>query len=133
MDAKKLLSENPLTKDFLKLWFLNKLMESIENFNEDDAFKDFMIKSGITDEQIETVFKEGGRAALDMFDEKEIFITIKHNWETRKFSYYINDKKESGNFNTRKKAESNALIEAVTILEENLTAELNNIEYENNK
>ena len=48
MDAEKLIADNPLTKEQLKEWFLNKLMESVENFDRDDAFKEFMIKSGIT-------------------------------------------------------------------------------------
>jgi len=124
MDAEKLIADNPLTKEQLKEWFLNRLMESVEDFDRDDAFKEFMIKSGITDDQIVTVFKEGGRAALDMFDEKELIINVKHNWKTKKFSYYINDEKESGSYSTRKEAEASALFQAVKMLEEKLTEEL---------
>jgi hypothetical protein len=131
MHAEKLIAENPLTKDLLKEWFLNKLMESVEDFDKDDAFKEFMIKSGITDDQIITVFKEGGRAALDMFDEKDVIINIKHNWKTKKFSYYINDEKESGSYSTRKEAEASALSQAVTMLEEKLTEQLTENEEEN--
>jgi len=121
MDVEKLIADNPLTRVELKEWFLKKLMESVEDFDKDDAFKEFMINSGITDDQIVTVFKEGGRAALDMFDEKEVIINIKHNWKTKKFSYYINNDKESGSFSTRKEAEANALSQAVKMLEEKLT------------
>lgn len=131
MDVEKLIAENPLTKGKLKKWFLDRLMESVKDFDEDDAFKEFMITSGITDDQIVTVFKEGGRAALDMFDEKEIVINVKHNWKTKKFSYYINDEKESRGFSTRKEAESMVLSQAVKMLEEKLTEELNQNEETN--
>ena len=93
MNAEKLMNENPLTKDKLKEWFLDKLMASANEFKEDDSFKEFMIKSGITDDQITTVFKEGGRASLDMFDENDVVVNIIHDWKTKKFSYRINDEK----------------------------------------
>ena len=73
MDAEKLMNENPLTKNKLKEWFLDRLMASANEFEQDDSFKEFMIKSGITDDQIITIFKEGGRASLDMFDENDVW------------------------------------------------------------
>ena len=121
MNAEKLMNENPLTKDKLKEWFLDKLMASANEFKEDDSFKEFMIKSGITDDQITTVFKEGGRASLDMFDENDVVVTIIHDWKTKKFSYRINDEKQTGKYSLRKEAEKHAMWRAVSILEEKLT------------
>ena len=121
MDAKKLMNENPLTKSKLKEWFLDKLLASSDEFKEDDSFKEFMIKSGLTDDQITTVFEEGGRASLNMFDENNIIVNKTHDWKTKKFSYHINDEKKTGKYSSRKAAELDAMTKAVITLESKLT------------
>ena len=82
-----------------------------------------MITSGITDDQITSVFEEGGRSALDMFDEHDVFINIRYNFKTKNFSYYINDHTESSSFKTRRDAEKQAFTQAVELLESKLTPE----------
>ena len=123
MNTEKLIQQSPLTKVKLKEWFLSKLVASAEQFKEDDSFKEFMITSGITDDQITSVFEEGGRSALDMFDEHDVFINIRYNFKTKNFSYYINDHTESSSFKTRRDAEKQAFTQAVELLESKLTPE----------
>lgn len=121
MNAKQLLEENPLSKDKLKLWFTNELTAQLENFEEDDNFKEFMVKSGITDDQIETIFTKGGRGCLDFFDEEGLIISVVHNWKDKTFSYYVNDDKPQGSFSKRTDAETAVLQECIKTLEQTLT------------
>ena len=133
MDAEKLMNENPLTKNKLKEWFLDRLMASANEFEQDDSFKEFMIKSGITDDQIITIFKEGGRASLDMFDENDVVVNIIHDWKTKKFSYRINDGKQTGKYPLRKEAEKDAMSKAVSILEALITPDVEEVIEEQKK
>ena len=129
MNAKQLMEEHPLAKNKLKTWFLNKLTENMEGFEEDDAFKKFMIESGITDDQIETVFKEGGRACLDIFDEYELYISVIYNGTG--FEAKINDELVVTHTSDRKTTEGKVLTLALKRLEDILAKELTQIEEEN--
>ncbi len=126
MNAKQLMKECPLAKNRLKKWFLDKLEANAKNFEQDDAFKQYMIETGITDDQIETVFKEGGRAALDLLDEYELYISVVYS--KKGFKIWINEKEFGGFHSDRKSAEEVVLIKAVKLLEEKLTEQLTKAE-----
>lgn len=122
MDTKQLMQDYPLAKNRLKGWFLDKLTANMENFEEDEAFKKFMIESGITDDQIENIFKEGGRACLDMFDEYNLYVSIIYS--DGGFKSMINDESIGTSFPNRKSAESAVLEQCVKMLEDLLTEQL---------
>ncbi len=120
MDAKKLMENYPLTTAKLKGFFLDKLVESFDEFDGDPDFKNLMVESGITDQQITTVIEGNPRSCFDMFDQEEIIMNIIYT-NNKGFSFYLEkETTKKSYFTTRLECERSALDVAIAALEEKL-------------
>ena len=94
MKAKEFLQNNPEINKILKEWFFEKLIESLKNFNHSEEFKEFILKKGISDEQIVTVIDENPRVCFDILDKNDIIILIDYDKTLGWTSNYHSDKDE---------------------------------------
>jgi hypothetical protein len=121
MKAENLMNNNPLSTAKLKEFFLDKLVASFEEFDDDKDFKQFMIDSGITDQQIATVLTGNPRSCFDMFDKEDIVVSIVYV-DKKGFTFYLDAElgTDKGYFDTRIDCELAALEMCVELLEEKL-------------
>lgn len=126
MNVKKLLKDNPLSKEVIKLWFLSKLLESLktaENISEE--FKQDLINKGVVDEVLEKYIENNPHALFEMFDEYDLFINIFKN--KKEVGYRINE--FIGNtllFDNRKETEFQAIQDCLILLETKLKTNITN-------
>jgi hypothetical protein len=121
MKAQEVLNNHPLSKEVIKEWFLQKMLKSFDEFQGDESFKEYMIKLGIDDSQIEKVIDSSPRMLLDLFDSNNIYISIMYGENS--FRYTLNNKevKSIKSHNTRVSVEKEAILQAFKVLEEQLT------------
>jgi hypothetical protein len=117
MLAKQIIEKYPLTKEVMKDWFLQKMISSFNDNNIDGPFKDYMIKMGVDDIQVEKVIDDSPRMLLDLFDVNDIYISIIHT--IYGFKYIINGN-ESKFFEDRFLTEKEAILKGIIILEDKL-------------
>ena len=121
MKAKEILETYPLSKKVIKEWFLQKMINSFDEFEGDESFKEYMLKLGVDDFQIEKIVDSSPRMLLDLFDSNDIYISIIYGENS--FKYILNNKefKNSKSHKTRASVEKEAILEGFKILEEQLT------------
>lgn len=117
MLAKQILEKYPLTKEVIKDWFLQKMINSFKESEIDGSFRDYMIKMGVDNDQIERVIDNSPRMLLDLFDVNNIYISIIHT--DYGFKYILNHN-ESNFFEDRFLTEKEAVLKGIISLEEKL-------------
>ena len=55
MKTKELLASNPNVTKALHKWMFDKLTESFKDFDKDEAFKDYILAKGVSDDQVHSV------------------------------------------------------------------------------
>jgi hypothetical protein len=123
MKPKELLQNNPETNKLLKKWFFDKLTESFENFDKDEAFKDYMLTKGVSDEHLCSVLENNPRACFDLLDECHIIITVDYTEDGWISNYY--PEKDDKIYETRLDCEKAALEIGIVELEELLINKTN--------
>jgi hypothetical protein len=90
MKAEKLLQQNPKAAKELHRWMFDKLTESFKDFDKDEAFKDYILAKGVSDNQVHSVVDNNPRTCFDLLDSHEIIITIHYdkNYKTWYSSYH---------------------------------------------
>lgn len=125
MKTSDLLKKFPNTTSIIKQWFLERMLQSIEEAGENvpEEFKENVKKQGVTDEALEAYIEAQPRALFDVFDENYIFIRIIINetFDGVKFGGSLNDSRTKINFNSRKEAEKAIIVEAFQVLEDKTT------------
>lgn len=132
MKAINLLNKYPLSKNIIKEWMFNKLVESIkQDESVPENFKQYILNEGLDDEKLATMIDGQPRTLFDVFDENKIFICISvwtktpGNFENAEFGIALNaTNKNNSNFSSRKEAELVAIEEAFEILENNLSPKI---------
>ena len=115
MEATKLLENYPKAAVVVKQWYLEKMLESLNNDALPEDFKEHVRKEGVDDDKIATIIDAGPRALFDVFDENHIYIQI--NVNAPYFSYSINDEDAViGSWESRKEAERAAIEQAFELL-----------------
>jgi AICAR transformylase/IMP cyclohydrolase PurH len=115
MEATKLLENYPKAAIVVKQWYLEKMLESLNNDSLPEDFKEHVRKEGVDDDKIAAVIDIGPRALFDVFDENHIYIQI--NVNTPHFSYAINEEDAViGSWQLRKEAERAAIEQAFELL-----------------
>ena len=120
MDMKQLLEDHPKTAIVIKQWFLNKMLDSIDDETIPEEFKEFARQQGIDNDKVAKMLEGAPRAMFDVFDNHKLYVETLH--ETTGFWWKIKDSKDhvrlaSDPYPTRKEADSEAVIEAFKLLE----------------
>lgn len=127
MTAKEIFEKYPLSKEAMREWFKNKMVESFKEFNDDEAFKNAMLELGVDDDQLTKVVEAGPHMLFELFDSKEIYVSVFHHYNDNVWGFSINETHANfnGQFSTRKKAEEAAMLKGLGKLESVLKEELN--------
>ena len=120
MDIAKLFEQYPKACDVVKSWFLEKMIESFQDDNVPDDFKDFVRKQGIETDKVIKIIGSNPRSLFQVMDENKLFIEIKLNFSNSipSFSWSVNSQGSSKWFETRTEAELEAVIECLKQLNE---------------
>jgi hypothetical protein len=123
MGGLKLLEKHPISAKLIREWFMEKMIESLNDNAITDEFRQFMREQSIDDDKIGIMIDANPRMLLDVFDENDIYINIIRN--NGKFMWGWSDNEEHSIkgelINTRKEAELFAVEAAFEILENKLS------------
>jgi hypothetical protein len=115
----ELIKEYPLAAGAVKGWFVNKLIESLNDESLPEEFKQFVKDQGVDDAKMSTVFDENPRSLFDVFDENEVYIETVIDTDYN-FWWKIGDTQSPIGYARRTEADKAAIIEAFKLLNEKL-------------
>lgn len=115
MKAEKLLQQNPKAAKELHRWMFDKLTESFKDFDKDEAFKDYMLAKGVSDNQVHSVVEVNPRACFDLLDSHNIIVTVNHDEDGWTSNYH--PEKDDKTYDTRLACEKAGLELAIVELE----------------
>jgi len=119
MKALELLQENPHAAKVIKEYYVELMLNSLDESSLPENFKEFLREQGIDDEKVAQMMEANARNVYDVLDENEFIISILFDTPVKKFVWYINDGGHTV-CTTRKQAESEAVAEAIVQLENKL-------------
>lgn len=119
MSGLELLEKHPYATEVIRTWFLEKMIESLNDQSVPDEFKDFMRGQGIDNERLSTMIDANPRMLFDVFDENDLFIEI-FMYPDVTFTCKIGNEATTNSWKTRKEAEMFAIEAAFDILENKL-------------
>jgi hypothetical protein len=126
MKSKEILDANPKAASLIHDYYLNKLLDSLEDDNLPAEFKEFAREKGVPMENIAAMLEANPRQMLDFFDEREIYINITRYKASDGNTYSILDHNSTVSsskvFNTRKEADAAGVLLAIELLEEKLNS-----------
>jgi hypothetical protein len=126
MKSKEILDANPKAASLIHDYYLNKLLDSLEDDNLPAEFKEFAREKGVPMENIAAMLEANPRQMLDFFDEQEIYINITRYKASDGNTYSILDHNSTVSsskvFNTRKEADTAGVHLAIELLEEKLNS-----------
>lgn len=113
---------NTYTKagETVKKFYLDKLVDSLDDKNVPDNYKDFIKASDFEDAQFAQLIDAAPRALFDLFDEHEIFIVIDYDHPYKQFIFHSNNGSGESRFATRKEADTAAVEESFKLLNNKL-------------
>ena len=124
MKASELLETYPKATTVIKEWYLEKMLESLNNDSLPEDFKEHVRNEGVDDDKIIAVIEAGPRALFDVFDENEIYIFIHYMDVKDNVEFFYSFRNIDTNpvklFKTRKEAERAAIKQAFEILNSKL-------------
>lgn len=119
MSGLELLEKHPYATEVIRTWFLEKMIESLNDQSVPDEFKDFMRGQGIDNDRLSTMIDANPRMLFDVFDENDLFIEI-FMYPDVTFTCKIGNEATTNSWKTRKEAEMFAIEAAFEILENKL-------------
>jgi hypothetical protein len=119
MSGLELLEKHPYATEVIRTWFLEKMIESLNDQSVPDEFKDFMRGQGIDNDRLSTMIDANPRMLFDVFDENDLFIEI-FMYSDVTFTCKIGNEATTNSWKTRKEAEMFAIEAAFDILENKL-------------
>lgn len=117
MKAEKLLQQNPEAAKELHKWMFNKLTESFKDFDKDEAFKEYMLAKGVSDDQVHSIIDINPRACFDLLDSHEIIITIHYDKDYKTWHSNYHPDKDALSYSSRIDCEKHALSIGIVELE----------------
>lgn len=127
MEGLELLKNHPLSAKLIREWFMEKMIESLNNDSITDEFRQFMREQSIDDDKLGVMIDSNPRMLFDVFDQNDIYINIEaYLGELTlfdSFGYGILGQKlliANMEYRTRKEAELCAIEAAFEILESNI-------------
>ena len=121
MNLEKLFETYPKACEVVKSWFLEKMIDSFQDDNVPEDFKNFVRKQGIETEKIIKIIGSNPRSLFQVMDENKLFIEIRLNFSdgaNPSFSWAVNTQGPTKWFETRTEAELEAVIECLKQLNE---------------
>ena len=125
MNALELLQENPHAAQVIKEYYVELMLNSLDESLLPENFKDFLKEQGIDDEKVAQMMEANARNVYDVLDDNGFVISITYDATFEKFSWYINGDQHKIVCSTRKDAENDAVAAAVYRLERKLNPEIN--------
>lgn len=120
MKGLQLLEQYPLTAKVIREWFLERMIESLQDENVPDEFKNYMRDQGVQNDKVGVMIDANPRMLFDVFDDNDVIIIIKYH-ENFGFTWAVEEADEQSFYKTRKEAELFAIEAAFEILETELT------------
>jgi hypothetical protein len=131
MKSKEILDANPKAASLIHDYYLNKMLDALEDETLPPEFKEFAKEKGLPFENIVAMLEVNPRQLLDFFDDSKVYIDIRANFDgTFIYALLIESTSITGEikkFDTRKEAE----LEAVKLAIETLEKKLNSLEETN--
>lgn len=126
MKGLELLDQNPKIAKLIANYYLDVMIESLNNESLPEDFKEFIREQGIDNEKIAAIIDGNPRNLFEFFDEQEIYINVTRYKASDGNVYSILDNnstvKSSKVFNTRKEADLEGVTLAIKLLEEKLNS-----------
>jgi hypothetical protein len=119
MNGLQLLEKHPYATEVIRAWFLEQMIESLNDQSVPDEFKDFMRDQGIDNSKLSVMIDANPRMLFDVFDENDLFIEI-FMYPDVTFTCKIGNEATTNSWSTRKEAEMFAIEAAFEILENKL-------------
>jgi hypothetical protein len=119
MNALELLQNNPDAAKVIKDYYVELMLNSLDDSSLPENFKDFLREQGIDDEKVAQMMEANARNVYDVLDENGFIISILYDSNTNMFVWCINDGGHTV-CRTRKQAENDAVAEAIVKLQEEL-------------
>lgn len=126
MGGLKLLEKHPISAKLIREWFMEKMIESLNDNAITDEFRQFMREQSIDDDKIGVMIDANPRMLLDVFDDNKIFIEILL-YPDGEFTCKIGNQGTTISWKTRKEAELSAIEAAFDILENQLSPKIEEI------
>lgn len=120
MNGLQLLKDHPKAALVIKQWYLEKMLESINDSSVPNDFKELVRSQGLDDEKVGRLIDSSHRTLFDVFDSHKIYIQISILPESGKFWHVINGKDSSLKFDNRKDADKQAVVEAFKLLDDKI-------------
>jgi hypothetical protein len=116
--AIEILNDYPLATEAARDWFLKKMIESFEQDNAPEDFKNQMISRGVSDITLAIMFEQSPRNFFDVLDENKIVVEIlrDQNINPDLFYYKINGETTGQFFEGRVPCERAAVEKAFELL-----------------
>ena len=120
MSSIKLLKEHPLSAQVIHDYYLNYMLDSLEDGSLPEEFKNFVKEKGLEMSNIADMIDGNPRTLFDVFDKHGIIISITYDRAANKFCYFVNEYENKEHFDTRKEADKDAVGTALLLLEAKL-------------
>lgn len=125
MNSLELLETYSKAGAVIKKHYLEFMLESLNDDNLPDNFKDFVREQGIDNDKIAAIIDSAPRGLFDVFDNHGVYIEILlDHEESVTFTYTVRNldvmHTEHIKYNTRKEAELAAVTEAFKLLNDKL-------------
>ena len=120
MNGLELLKEHPKAALVVKQWYLDKMLENINDASVPEDFKEFVKMQDLGDDKVGKFIDASPRTLFDVFDNHKIYIQISVLVEAPKFWYSINGEDSGLRWDDRKEAEKQAVFVAFKLLNDKL-------------
>jgi polyribonucleotide nucleotidyltransferase len=115
----ELLQKYPEAGKVVKNHFLSRMLDSLNDDNLPDDFKEHVRAMGIDDDKVASMIGNAPRSLFDVFDDNELYIQIDGDNKTG-WSWEVGSSVENSVCSSRKEAESKAVAESFKLLNEKL-------------
>ena len=112
----ELLKSYPEAAKVVKSYYLEIMLETLNENSLPENFKEYVREMGIDDDRLSKMLSGSPRSMFDVFDDSGVFINITFDHEFRTFTYSVDGEVDSQNYLFRKAAEQAAVAEAFRIL-----------------
>lgn len=120
MNALELLKDNPDAAKIIREYYVDLMLNSLDESILPENFKEFLKEQGIDDDKVAQMMEANARNVYDVLDDNGFVISMNWDMAFNKFSYHINDGKYDKYYDTRKEAENEAVAVAIGRLQEKI-------------
>jgi len=122
MTGLELMTKFPYAAEEIRQWFLNEMIESFEDEEVPEEFKQMMRDTGISVEHVAKLIDINPRVLFDVFDKNKIYVEITREIGAFGATVYSSEPTNTiSNFKDRKSAELSAIVFAFQALNLQLT------------